>query len=440
LSEKSKLTLKIPYKPYWYQKDFENAMKAKKRAVLCWARRHGKDLACWNYLILEALSKKGVYYYIFPEYAQARRAFWDSITEDGIAYLDFIPKQVIDRRLNQEMKLYLINGSVVQVLGSDNYDAIRGTNPTGVVLSEYAYQNPNVWHMILDPILSKNKGWAIFNSTPNGKNHFYDLYNYALDNPDEYFVSKVTNEETNFISQHDIERKSYLGQSDEFIEQEYYCSFEIGVHGSYYGKWLRNMYKENRICNVPYDKDFLVYTAFDLGFTDSTSIVFFQKKGAEIHIIDFYENRGYQLNHYLNVLREKEYVYGKHFVPHDGKAHDRTGNTFVQKAREAGFQMTVLPLEKSILAGIERVRSYMPNFFIDKKKCDYLIRCLLEYHAEYDQKTNIFKNIPKHNWASHAADSIRYLSQALENLSYSSMTPEKLSKLRKEAFFEPPHV
>lgn len=426
------MDLIIPYVPYPYQKNFEDGMKDKKRAVLCWARRHGKDYACWNYLTWQAFQRKGVYYYIFPEYSQARKAFWDAITEDGMSYLDFIPKELIKNRVNHEMKIFLLNGSVIQVLGSDNYDAIRGTNPIGVVLSEYAYQNPLIWTLILDPILTKNKGWAVFNSTPNGKNHFFDLYNYAIENQNDYFVSKITNKETNYISEHEINKKMKQGISEEFIQQEYYCSFEIGVQGSYYGKLIRDMYDENRICHVPYDKNLLVYTVWDLGFSDSMSIIFFQKRGNEILIIDFYENHGYQLAHYLNELRSRDYAYGKHFVPFDAKSHNPAGNTFEQIAREQGFEFNVLSQQKSVMEGIEQVRGIFPRLFIDKNKCDYLIRCLLEYHADYDQKLNVYKNIPKHNWSSHAADALRYLVQSLESFSSGGMTKEKLAQLKRE--------
>lgn len=409
------------------------AMQDKKRAVLVWARRHGKDYTCWYYLIYKALTQKGIYYFVFPEYSQARKAFWDAITEDGQSYLDFIPAKKVQRKLNHEMKLHLTNGSIIQVLGSDNYDAIRGTNPCGVILSEYAYQNPNVWKLILDPILSKNKGWAVFNSTPNGRNHFFDLYQYGINNPDEFYVSKITNSDTHFISDNDIAKKKAQGISEEFLAQEYECSFDIGVEGSYYGKQMRDMKNEKRIGYVPYDRNCLVYTAWDLGFADSMSIVFFQRRGNEILVIDFYENRGYQLAHYLEELRRKNYNYGKHYIPHDGKAHDRLGNTFTDIAQAQGFSMTVLPRQTSILEGIEKVRGMLPRVFIDETKCDYLIRCLLDYHAEYDERSQVYKSHPHHNWSSHAADAVRLMIQSMEYLGTGSMSKEELDNLKNKA-------
>lgn len=424
----------LPLKRRWYQKEFEEGMKNKKRALLCYHRRGGKDIACWNYLIKQALKEKAVYYYIFPEYSQARKAFWDSITEDGQSYLDFIPRKCIRKKWNHEMKLLLISGSIIQILGSDNYDAIRGTNPKGVVLSEYAYQNPLIWNMILDPILTKNKGWAVFNSTPQGKNHFYEMYNYALKNPNDWYVSKLTIENTKLIEIEELEKKKEQGISEELIEQEYYCSFEIGIQGSFYGRSMNQMEEEGRICSAPYDKNFLVYTAWDLGFSDAMSIIFFQKRGNEILIIDHYENHGFALNHYLEVLKSKNYSYGTHYIPHDGKAHSAAGTTFLQIARESGYRFEVLENKLSVMEGIEKVRGIFPRIFIDKEKCGYLIKCLLQYHSEWDDRAKIFRNRPKHDWSSHSCDAFRYMCLALDVMRTpaNTMTKEKLKELRQE--------
>lgn len=431
------------FKPYPHQEPLTWAMRdedmivdgrrgeGKKRAVIVYHRRGGKDITCWNIMLEKAALRKGVYFYVFPSYAQARKAFWDNITESGMSYLDFIPKAALSQKWLNEMKLRLFNGSIIQILGSDNYDALRGTNPQGVVLSEYAYQHPLVWTAILDPILAKNKGWAIFNSTPNAKNHFYELYEYAKTDP-EWHASLYTIEDTGLIDPKEADRKRAQGVSEEMIRQEYWCSFEAGVIGSYYGKQIETAEKEGRICYVPYDENRLVYTVWDLGFSDSTVIIFFQIRGNEILIIDHYENNGYALAHYLHILREKKYSYGRHFAPHDGKSHSNTGTTFVQTAREAGFDFTVLENKYTVMEGIEKVRATMPRMFFDKVRCEYLIKCLLGYHAEWDDKAQVFRGRPKHDWASHSSDCCRYLCQALEFVGNTpgGMTKEKLKEMR----------
>lgn len=428
---KKEINLPYNFTPRPYQIPILQALDAGiKRAVWLAHRRLGKDLTIWNWVIKSLACKRQTAYYIFPTYAQAKKILWDGMTKDGNRFLDFIPPIISHKKLENELLIKFKNGSVLQLLGSDNYDRLVGTNPQICVFSEYAIQNPIAWQY-LRPILAENDGVAIFISTPRAKNHFYDLYKMASESPD-WFCEKLTVDDTKAISEASINKERASGMSEELVQQEFYCSFEIGVEGSYYGRCVRDTEKENRICYVPYDKNLLVYTAWDLGFTDSMSVIFFQKRGNEILIIDAYENHGYQLAHYLNHLRSKEYAYGNHYAPFDAKAHDRTGSTFVQVAREQGFNFTVLPQQRSVMEGIETVRGYFPRMFFDKVKCDYMLKCLLQYHSDYDESTHVYKSIPAHDWSSHMSDALRYLCQSLSLLSSSGLSKEELEELKRK--------
>lgn len=404
------------FKPRDYQLPILKALDSGiKRVLAILPRRSGKDLTALNYVIRQMCIKPGVYYYIFPTYSQAKKVIWDSITNEGKRILDFFPEGMIEQKNVQEMKIRFTNGSLFQLIGSENYDSLMGTNPIGCVFSEYALQNP-LAYQYLKPILTVNDGWALFVSTPRGKNHLWNLYEIAQKSP-YWFCYKLTVDDTKHISLGEIEKEKNEGiMSEDMIQQEYYTSFERGVEGAYYSRYIREMMEENRICHVPYDKNLLVYTVWDLGFSDSTSIIFFQKKGKEILIIDYYEDRGYQLAHYLHVLKSKNYVYAKHYIPHDGKMHNNTGTTFQQVALDFGIDFIVLPKERSVIEGIERVRRIFPRLFIDKKKCEFLLKCLLQYHSEFNEKDNVFRNHPKHNWASHAADALRYMTIIVDNI------------------------
>jgi phage terminase large subunit len=435
----SELSLTISYKPRPYQSALETAMNSgKRRAVLVWARQHGKDLGCWNFLILEAMEKRGTYFYIFPEFSHGKRVIWNGITMDGRRYIDFLPAELVKHRSSSDMAIELVNGSRIQVVGSSNYDALRGTPLKGAVLSEYAYQNPNVWDMVLDPVFSNvnNKdAWVIFNSTPQGKNHFYDLYEYAKANPESWYCSRVTNDDTGLVSPEQIAAKRQRGMSEEMIQQEYYCSFDCGVVGSIYGRLLGDAEKEGRVGYVPYDRNFLVYTAWDIGIGDAMSIIFFQRRGNEILIIDHYENRGYPIRHYVDEVNARGYAYAAHYVPHDSaKRSIDTGVSFVQAGLDLGLNMIRLENNVGLIDGIERTRSYMPRMFFDKEKTDYLRRCLQQYHYEYDEKAHVQRTIPKHDWSSHAASALRYLVLSLDKVSPGSgLTPEELRKMRQAA-------
>jgi len=249
-----KLQVHSDYEPLPWQEKFIHGIGTKKRAFLLWARRHGKDVACWNYLWLRAIKKTGIYYYIYPKHNQARKAIWEGITSSGKRFLDFIPRQLLTRDPNQtEMRLELVNGSLIRVLGSDNDDSLRGTNPIGVVLSEFAYHKPSTWPIILEPILKQNGGWALFNTTPFGRNHAYDLWNYASKNPEEWYTEKITNDDSHMISSDEFEEMKKRGVSEETIQQEYFCNFDRGVEGSYYGRILTQLRLDERIKDVRHD-------------------------------------------------------------------------------------------------------------------------------------------------------------------------------------------
>lgn len=409
-------TITIPFEPYPWQQEFVDAMQTKKRAVLVIHRRGGKDLICWNWFILKALARKGIYYYIFPEYSQGRKIVWDGMDEEGFGYIDYIPRSLIAKRLNNEMKILLKNGSLIQIVGSDRFDTLRGTNPFGVVLSEYAFQNPVVWDSILQPILQKNNGWAVFNSTPFGQNHFYDKYLIAKANPEEWYSTFLTIKDTGLISEEDIQKKKDSGEmSEEAIAREYYCSFTAGLTGVIYNKYMEEAIKEKRIGNIPWDKTAKVNTAWDLGISksDTTAIIFYQNIGNEIHIIDDYENYNEGWPHYADILKNKPYIYETHFAPHDIKNKElSSGLSRVFAAKNIGIEFTILPtLKLSVEEGIEAARSIFPRVWIDANKAKRLIKCLSNYRRKYDDKLGIYGK-PIHDWASHFADSFRYLSIA----------------------------
>ena len=264
------------------------------------------------------------------------------------------------------------------------------------------------------PILAENDGTAIFQSTPRGKNHFYDLIQMAKNNP-EWFVEILGVNDTHAINQEAIEREVADGMSPDMVAQEFHCSFDLGVEGSYYAKYLLEAQQEERICSVPWDRTKRVHTAWDIGYNDSTCIIFFQIHGQVINLIDFYENNTKGLDFYADIIRSKPYNYDKHYLPHDGNQHDKQlGLTYSARGREFGLIFTVLPLN-SIEAGIENARGMFHRCCFDDKKCAYLLKCLENYRKAYDDKNRVYRMSPVHDWSSHAADSFRYMCTAIKN-------------------------
>jgi phage terminase large subunit len=150
--------------------------------------------------------------------------------------------------------------------------------------------------------------------------------------------------------------------------------------------------------------------------SDATVILFIQVCNREIRIIDYYENNNFGLDHYIKIIKEKPYIYGKHFAPHDIKAKEwSNGKSRQEIASGLGINFELCP-RLTILDGIDAVRRMFPRVWIDSIKCERLIDCLTEYKREYDEDLKDFKNSPLHDWSSHAADGFRYLALSVDRM------------------------
>lgn len=408
-----------------------------KRFLAIWPRRAGKDICSFNLLVRAAFKRIGTYFYVFPTFSMGRRILWDAIDISGNRIIKYyIPDELIESKNEQQMKIRLINGSQIQILGSDDVDkSLVGTNAIGIVYSEYALQDPNAWSLAI-PILKASNGWALFVSTVRGRNHFYDLYE-SVKNNEHWFCQKLTIEDTQHISLEEIEREIESGQiSRDLAMQEFWNDFNLGVEGSFYGKYIDDLNKRNQIVQVPWEPYLSVHTAWDLGYNDNTSIIFFQIQGPSIRIIDHYSNNKQGLEHYARVVKDKPYTYGRHIAPHDIAVHDlSTGVSRWKMMHDLGI--TFLKNEgklPSVDDGIEAVRRILPRCWFDKERCQNLIKSLENYRQEYDNKRKVYKANPLHDWSSHDADSFRYLALAIGKLGQNS-SPEDLDKRYKQAMY-----
>ncbi len=407
-------SLKHKFVPRDYQLEIAKAFEIDgfKKLICCMPRRSGKDILWFNLTKRAALRRVGTYFYMFPTYAQAKKVIWQSTSNEGIRFLDWVAPELIESSNSQDMSIRLTNGSLIQLVGSDDIDSLVGTNPIGCVYSEAALQDPRAYQFIR-PILAANDGWAAFISTPRGKNWFYELFEIAKHSSD-WFAYKLTLDDTKHIPLAEIDKERADGiMSEDLIQQEYYTSWDMGVEGAYYSRYLDRMRVQSRISDCPWVSEHKVHTAWDLGMADQTCIIMFQTIGQTLRIIDYYENSGVGLDHYIKILNEKPYIWGKHIAPHDIKVRELgTGMSRLEKARQMGLSFTVAP-DLSIEDGIESVRASMSKMWIDEVKCAKLIKALENYRHEYDDKKKVYKSNALHNWASHAADAMRYLCISL---------------------------
>ena len=416
-------TIQIPYKfiPRNYQLELLCALDSGyKRAIAVYHRRAGKDKTLFNLMVKKSLERVGTYFYFFPEFAQGRRVIWDGMDGSGMPFRDHIPKQLIERANSTDMKMVLTNGSVLQIIGTDKFDKVRGANPVGCVFSEQAYQNPAAWDVVR-PILLENGGWAVFNSTPNGKNHFHKMYQKALTN-DAWFTQNITIDDSRdgegnmVITPEMIEEERLSGMSEEIIQQEYYNSFTSNSEGFYYLSYLSDAEEDGRIGNVPYDPTIPVDTWWDIGVGDSTAIWFTQIVKKEIHVIDFYKSDSVGLEHYAKYLQGLPYIYGTHNFPHDMiNTEFGTGRTRLEVAEELFKSSAKLNMVQKVGLedGINAARMIIPRCWFDEKRCHKGLDALFNYHRQWDDKCKEYKNKPAHDWASHPADAFRYFAVGL---------------------------
>lgn len=400
-----------PYQlPAWTA--WERGMR---RLLLLWHRRAGKDDVAMHITACAAMQRVGNYWHMLPKANQARRALWDAVNpHTGRRRIDdAFPHELRETTREQEMLIRFKNGATWQVVGSDNYNALVGAPPVGLVMSEYAIADPAAWDY-LSPILLENKGWSIFPYTPRGKNHGYLLFKQNQRNPD-WFVQRLTVDDTNVFSPADIDAERREGKSEDFLQQEYYCSFDAANPGAYYAKQMAQAWADGRIGRVPVEPGIDCETWWDLGIDDSMSIWITQTVVREIRVVHFYESSGEGLAHYANYLKQwaeqHDVRYARHGMPHDIEVRELgTGKSRKDVAKTLGITPIVVAPKLELDDGIEQVRRMLAQCWFDEEGCARGVSALTEYSKEWDDKAKVFALRPRHDWASHGADAFRTMA------------------------------
>lgn len=399
----------IPYEPRPQFIPFHN--RTERFACIVAHRRAGKTVACVQDLQRGAIRCELVrprFAYLSPFLKQSKTVAWDYLREAVAPLLPF------GAGIHEsELRADYPNGGQVRLYGADNIDALRGIYLDGVVLDEYADMDPRVWPEVIRPALSDRQGWAVFIGTPKGRNAFFETWRRAQAEPDWYSVM-LRASETGLIAASELELARKDLSEDQYA-QEFECSFDAAIVGSYYGKLMGQAEADKRITGVPYEPAAQVWTAWDLGIRDATAIWFAQVVGREIRLIDYYEATGADLGHYVREIVGKPYIYAGHIVPHDAQAKELgTGKSRLEVLEGLGLRsLNVAPIHR-VEDGINAVRVTLPKCWFDATKCARGIDALKLYRAEYDEKLQALKPRPVHDWASHAADAFRYLAITLD--------------------------
>ena len=215
-------------------------------------RRLGKTVSAINHLIKAAIENQKEaprYGYIAPTYGQAKRVAWDYLVKftEALGGTTNISELRVD-----------FWGRRIQPYGSDNPDSLRGQYFDGVVLDEIGDQNPKIWTDIIRPALSDRLGWCLFIGTPKGRNHFKELRDRA-ETEQNWGLLEFKASQTKIIAQEALDAALREMGEDKY-NQEFECSFQAAITGSYYGTLIEDIEKNNKVVENLYDPELPVET------------------------------------------------------------------------------------------------------------------------------------------------------------------------------------
>jgi len=428
--------IEIPYAPRKWAMRIHNTKKRWISAIL--HRRAGKTTGIINHhqraalddnwererirSLMPELTDKEIapllrnrfYGHVMPTRVQAKMVAWDMVkyysAGTGATYNE------------AELLVRYPNGSRFQLFGADSPDSLRGPGFSGLSFDEYSQQAPSIFSEVLSKALADHLGYAIFAGTVKGKDHLYRTYEEGKKSdqweciwqdidasiateggPTVKTLKRAMSDDRSLVLQG-------LMTQDEF-DQEWYLSTDAAIKGAIYMKELSAARDGGRFTEVPYDLLLPVDTDWDIGMGDSTCIWFSQSfRGGEVRVIDYFEASGEGLPFYVKMLKDKGYVYGDHWAPHDIQVREySSGKKRIDVAKSLGIPFKVCP-KIPVEDGIHATRLFFSKCWFDERKTRPGIEALRHYRRDFSHKTGEFKDSPVHDWSSHASDAFRTLA------------------------------
>ena len=402
----SQKTIKTGYEPRSPQREIHQLVKHNRFSVVVAHRRMGKTVCAVNQLIHSALNcelPNPRYAYIAPTYNQAKRVAWDYLLEYT---------RPLGAKANiAELRVDFM-GRRISLYGADNPDSLRGIYLDGVVIDEIGDVNPSLFTEIIRPALADRQGYCVAMGTPKGQNHFKDLRDRGERN-EGWSLLEFKASETNLLIPEEL-KAAHDEMGEDKFNQEFECSFQAPVEGSYYSKLILDLETKNRVVKIDPDGLARTYTGWDLGMSDSTAIWVAQLVNKEVRLIDFCENHGVGLDFYVSWIKERDLTFATHILPHDVAVRELgTGKSRKEMLEDAGLAITVAP-RLNVHDGIQAARRLIPRCWFDEEKTKQGLDALKNYRRVFDEKRNVFHDRPLHDWTSHASDAFRYLAIGLD--------------------------
>ena len=243
---------------------------------------------------------------------------------------------------------------------------------------------------------------------------------YFSNKQDDYFLSledegiKLTIQQQTWYckkeeTQGDLMKQEFPSNSKE--------AFQKAIVGAYWSKELMKAEQDGRTGRVGIDQHLPVHTAWDLGINDTTCIWFFQKKGFDFMLVDYYEMSEEPLPHYFKILKDRNYNYGNHFAPHDiSRRSYYDGKDGLEIAKNFGFRFEKITRAQSKIDSINEARTILSRCWFDQKKCESGISRLREYRKKFNDKLGCFMDQPLHDINSNGADAFQTFAASVHRL------------------------
>tara|TARA_R110002051_G_scaffold314251_1_gene391117 strand:- start:4699 stop:5982 length:1284 start_codon:yes stop_codon:yes gene_type:complete len=413
--------ISIPYTPRPQQQELHDQLNKYRFGVCVMHRRGGKSTFGVNHLIKLALTTdrenfRGAMF--APTRVQIKLISWDMIKH----YTRIIPGMKYNET---ELRADFPNGSRIQLFGSENPDSARGQFFDFVFCDEYAQMDERMFPEIIRPAIADRKGGVCFIGTPNGMDAFYDLHEKAKADPEWYTITWKASE-TKLVDKKELEQMRKLMTPDQY-DQEMECSWMANRSGAVFAKFVQEIEEKKHITRIPYDPGYPVDCYFDLGISDKCCIIFVQQIGRSFNIIDTYSNNNEGLDHYAQVIRERDYFYRNFIFPHDIETREMsTGKSRKEYAYSLGLKplkvCPKLPKEDQIHAA----QLFLSKCFFDLENSKPLLDSLKWYHRKYLDKQRTYSK-PVHDWSSHFCDSFMNAAVATSELDLNDSMPKQFA-------------
>lgn len=392
-----------------------------RQAVLVIARRGAKTYTVFTEYIVPSMVKEVMNVVIvYPTLAQGFKNFWNNIENDGFKTLNHFPKSLVLRQGNTEddMRLTLINGSTLMVMGSQNAEALRGANAKIYFFDEFV-DLPSGVLGVVRPITNMNGGKIIIASTPKqdgiSGGTFKKLHEAAKIRDNQY-TCYIPGDRFMTKEEMEVLRQEYIDEygNDFLYKQEILLDWGQSSTASYYGEIMSKKDKDGSIGEWSYNPAYPVYTAWDLGRSDSMVIGFFQYFKGRPRLIDIIEQNGSSMKAMALAIKEKPYVYAWHFLPHDGTvASLNDGLRRIEVLHAEGITNVSTLKREGISIGIGYVEDWLLKLLINSGTTADFSRKIRIYRKKFNPNTGDYVG-PEHKSQSHIADMLRSLCTALQ--------------------------